>query len=254
MHTVLPSISPIQESEKIVSFLKKTFSKQRINHGVIGISGGIDSAVTLLLVSKAIPPQNIFPLHLYNYIPNKDEVDLIASAAHIPKQNLHYISINKSVKGFQKILHTQDKIRLGNIMSRTRMICLFDFAKKSNALVLGTENKTEQLLGYYTRFGDAASDIEPIQHLYKTQVYQLAPYLKVPQQIIHKKPTAGLWENQTDEGEFGFTYEEADQVLYLYFDKKMSSDELIKIGFPNALKILSYSEKNKFKLDTPYHI
>jgi len=139
-------------------------------------------------------------------------------------------------------------------MARTRMIILFDQAKRHEALVCGTENKSEHLLGYFTRFGDSASDIEPITHLYKTQVYQLAKYLKIPEEIIQTQPTAGLWENQTDEGEFGFTYEEADQVLYLFHDRNKSLNEIINLGFKNTEKIIKRVKQNEFKRKTPYTI
>src|SRR5258708_26883046 len=114
-----------------------------------------------------------------------------------------------------------------------RMIILYDLAKKYKALVCGTENKSENLLGYFTRFGDQASDIEPIEHLYKTQVYQLAKYLNLPDAIITQQPSAGLWQGQTDEGQFGFTYEEADQVLFLHFEKKLVVEIIEKLGFTN---------------------
>jgi NAD+ synthase len=110
------------------------------------------------------------------------------------------------------------------------------------------------LLGYFTRFGDGASDIEPIGHLYKTQVYQLAKYLGVPQTIMNQKPSAGLWSGQTDETEFGFTYEEADQVLFLHFDTKMSTEKIIKMGYKNAKKIMRHVKKNEFKRKTPYYV
>ena len=139
-------------------------------------------------------------------------------------------------------------------MARVRMIILFDLAKQIGGLVCGTENKSEKLLGYFTRFGDAASDLEPISHLYKTQVYQLAKYLKIPGQIINQSPTAGLWDGQTDEGEFGFTYREADQVLHLYFDQKKSLNEIKKLGFKNTDKIIKRLLNYQFKLKTPYHL
>ena len=147
-----------------------------------------------------------------------------------------------------------DKVRLGNIMARIRMIIIYDLAKKHNALVAGTENQSEYLLGYFTRFGDQASDFEPIQHLYKTQVYQLAKFLGVPKNIIEKEPTAGLWNGQTDEGEFGFTYQEADQVLYLYYDKKLKLEKIKKKGFRNAEKIIKFSLKNSYKHHAPYSL
>lgn len=147
-----------------------------------------------------------------------------------------------------------DKVRLGNVMARVRMMVLYDLAKKLNAIVCGTENKSEYYLGYFTRFGDAASDFEPIAHLYKTQVYQLAKYLGVPKEFIDKTPTAGLWPGQTDEGEFGFTYKEADAVLQLYFDKKLNLAEIKKRGFKNAEKIIARVLKNEYKHQTPYLI
>jgi len=134
------------------------------------------------------------------------------------------------------------------------MILLYDLAKKLQALVLGTENKSEYLLGYFTRFGDEASDIEPVRHLYKTQVRQLALYLGIPRKIINKAPTAGFWLGQTDEKELGFTYEEADKILYLYFDLKKRKEEIEKIGFKKETikKVISRVKANDFKHKLPY--
>ena len=146
------------------------------------------------------------------------------------------------------------RTRAGNVLARTRMILLFDFAKKYDALVCGTENKSEKLLGYFTRFGDSASDIEPLTHLYKTQIYELAKYLKIPKEIIDEKPSAGLWDGQTDEGEFGYTYEEADQVLYQYFYKKKSIKQIKRLGFTNTGKIIKRYNNNLFKKETPYSL
>ena len=117
---------------------------------------------------------------------------------------------------------------------------------------MGTENKSENLLSYFTRYGDQASDIEPIEHLYKTQVLKLAKHLGVPENLINQAPTAGLWQGQTDEGQFGFTYEEADQVLFLHLEKHVSVEELETQGFNNTKKILSWREKNLFKHNVPY--
>lgn len=254
------SINPQKETKKIVQFLRNTFKKQHMNKAVIGLSGGIDSMVCYYLLKKALPEKNIIAVYL-PYQKYTSEVYL----EHM--KNLISISIKKSVDEIvksitksedtffeKKTVSSDAKIRVGNIMARVRMIVLFDLAKKHNALVCGTENKTEHLLGYFTRFGDAASDIEPIQHLYKTQVRQLAQYLGVPKQIIHQHPTAGLWSGQTDEKEFGFTYEEADQVLYLYFERKISLSIIKKQGFKNTEKIISYAQKNSFKLKTPYFL
>lgn len=270
MKSYLPKINPWEETEKIVSFLTRTFKKQRFSKAVIGISGGIDSTTCLYLLRKALKPENIFPVHLPYFLVQRtigpwpkrstSNIKQIFNKLCIPSENQYSLSIKKPVDELKKVLamnyepRTMNQIRLGNIMARIRMIILFDLAKKNNALVCGTENKSEHLLGYFTRFGDAASDIEPIAHLYKTQIYQLANYLKVPKEIVESKPTAGLWRSQTDEGQFGFTYEEADQVLYLHFDKKKRPEEILKLGLKNAKKILQLVETNRYKQYVPYSL
>ncbi|MBI4226029.1 NAD(+) synthase [Candidatus Roizmanbacteria bacterium] len=265
MNSLITKIKPENETQKIVSFLRSILKKSGFNKLIIGLSGGIDSTTSLYLARKVLPSKNIFIAYLYYFQPKTTLIQKICSALKIPAQNQYFISIKKPVDEFKKLLSinnqprqtwlaqlTINNVRLGNIMARIRMIMLFDLAKKHSALVCGTENKSEHYLGYFTRFGDAASDIEPIQHLYKTQVYQLAKYLKVPQEVIEAKPTAGLWSGQTDEGEFGFSYQEADQVLYLYFEKKKSVVDIEKLGYKNSKKIIDFVNKNQFKHQTPY--
>ena len=247
------------ETERIVAFVRKTLKKQRFQNVIIGLSGGIDSATSFSLLTKSVKPKNIFAAHLYYFKSELDKLKPLLS--DIPKKNIFDISIKDAVDSFEKLLHLGrvhattsevNRVRLGNIMARVRMIALYDLAKKHHALVCGTENKSEMLLGYFTRFGDEASDFEPIQHLYKTQVYQLAKSLNIPKFLIAQAPTAGLWTGQTDEGEFGFSYKEADQVLYLYFEKKMTVLEIAKKGFPNAEKIIERVKKNSFKHHLPH--
>ncbi len=272
------SINPKTETEKIVNFLKSIHKKTGIDKVVIGLSGGIDSTTVHYLLKKAYKLENIIGVSLpyasIKPIINKFEKKIwkakIPFLRQSPGAPLGVRRSKKTVSSF--------KVRLGNIMARTRMIILFDLAKKHNALVCGTENKSEKLLGYFTRFGDAASDIEPISHLYKTQVRQLADYLKVPEKIIQQSPTAGLWNGQTDEGEFGFTYKEADQVLHQFLksyrhsrvggnpellDPRFHGDDRknakilikkLKKTFPNAEKIIKRFKNNQFKLKTPYHL
>jgi len=264
------SINPKQEADKIISFLKKTFKEQRIDKVVLGLSGGIDSTTALYLLREVLPAKNIFAVQI-DYKPRKNlEIDLkgINVVNFLIKEIVGKFEdvIEDSVKEFLSHeslslpflrsggpLSKVKKFRLGNIMARVRMIILFDLAKQINGLVCGTENKSEKLLGYFTRFGDSASDIEPISHLYKTQVYQLAKYLKVPEKIIDQSPTAGLWNGQTDEDDFGFTYEEADQVLYLV-DGRSQDIKKIKKDFPNVEKIINRFKDNGFKLKTPYSL
>lgn len=257
------TIDPKHEKQKIVSFLNKTFQEQGIDHAVIGLSGGIDSITSFFLLKEVLTPEKIHVAHLYYFKPVFAEIEKEVRNVGIPAENIHLLSIQKAVDEIVKLQQVemdekglpasrQGKIRLGNISARIRMIILFDLAKKINGLVVGTENKTENLLSYFTRYGDQASDIEPIEHLYKTQVLQLAKHLEVPDRFIKQKPTAGLWKEQTDEGEFGFTYKEADQVLYLYMEQNKSVEEIEQQGFTNAKRILSWREKNLFKHKVPY--
>jgi NAD+ synthase len=272
------SINPNREKNKIISFLKKTFGEQKIDKVVLGLSGGVDSMTVLYLLQETLPFKNIFAVQM-DYYPRKktnisinginiinisikpivDEFEKILLKAKIPflrqSPGAPLSGVRRSKKTVSSFYYNDElKIRLGNIMARVRMIILYDLAKKHNALVCGTENKSEHLLGYFTRFGDAASDIEPISHLYKTQVRQLADYLKVPKEIINKPPTAGLWDGQTDETEFGFTYEKADQVLNLFYDQKKTFEQIRKLGFKNAERIIKRSLNNQFKLRTPYSL
>ena len=260
MDKTLPNINPSAEVIKITSFIKRVLKEQEFRNVIIGVSGGVDSATCLSLLIQSLKPENIFIVHLHYFDSQIKNIESILKQARIPKENIYNLSIRKPVDGFIKLLkipkqvrNDNERVRLGNIMARVRMIILYDLAKKHNALVCGTENKSELQLGYFTRFGDEASDFEPIQHLYKTQVYQLAKYLGVVQDIIDLPPTAGLWTGQTDENDFGFSYKEADNVLFLYFEKKNSLLEISK-EFPNAKKIIDRARKNSFKHHLPYTV
>lgn len=247
------SINPKNEKGKISDFLKNTLNRQKIKNVIIGLSGGIDSMTSFYLLKNVFPPENIFIAHLYYFEESFGYLDKVIRTASVPLENIYYLSIKKPGDTICELLKIgNDKIRIGNVMARIRMIILYDLAKKYNALVCGTENKSEHYLGYFTRFGDEASDIEPIRHLYKTQVYQLASYLNVPKEFIIKHPTAGLWEGQTDEEEFGFSYRQADPILYLYFEKKMALENIKNMGFKNAEKIINFANKNAYKHNTPY--
>ena len=142
-----------------------------------------------------------------------------------------------------------DRVRIGNKMARERMSILFDQAKRLGCLVLGTSNKTEILLGYSTIFGDNASSINPLGDLYKQQVWQLARHLEIPARVVDKAPSADLWPDQTDEGELGFDYSTADEVLYLIFDRGWTQEEVVEAGYPveTVQKITQLEERNRYK-------
>lgn len=240
--------------DEIVEFLKKTFRETGFERAVMAMSGGVDSSTSAALAVRALGKNNVYPLLLpYGDLNSTSDAALVIDHLGIPKENVTQINIAPFVDPIVGLDKTMDQVRRGNIMARVRMTILFDTAKKRDALVVGTENKTEHLLGYYTRFGDEASDIEPLRNLYKTQVYDLARALSVPEQILRKTPTAGLWQGQTDEGEFGFSYKEADEILSLVVDKKQSIDEVIAKGFSRTVveKVIKRMKENEFKHHLP---
>lgn len=228
------------KSKEIINWLKKIYGDKK---AVIAVSGGVDSAVALTLLTKALGVDKITPVLLpYG---DQDMVDgrKIIEFNELQNRSIE-INIAPMVNPMIRVLDIdKDHLRKGNIMARTRMIVVFDIAKKLDGMVCGTENKSEHYLGYFTRFGDSASDVEPIAGLYKTQVWEMAHELGLPEIFYTKKPSAGLWEGQTDEDEMGFSYKDADQVL---------KGETEGIDNEIVAKVKKMVEKNKFKLQVPY--
>jgi len=202
---------------KIIKFIQQVFSRSGQERALIGVSGGIDSALSLTLLVKALPAQQVTPLLLPYGDQDMADAQEICVWNGFSVEDWQEINIQPIVDQAAQVLGVEaegeDQLRLGNLMARARMMVLFDTAKKLGALVVGTENKSENLLGYFTRFGDEASDLEPLAHLYKTQVLQLANELQLPGKFLSKPPSAGLWADQTDEQELGFSYDEADKIL-----------------------------------------
>ncbi len=257
------TIDVIKTTDTITAFIKETLTRTRFSEVVVGISGGVDSALATSLAAKAIGASHVHALLLpYKnwHDEHKTHARLLLNNLKIPAAHIHEINIAPMVETFIKELginnheSRENKVRIGNLMARCRMIALFDFAKKLPGLVLGTENKSEHYLGYFTRFGDEASDIEPIRGLYKTEVYKLAEYLNLPQEILTKAPTAGLWLGQSDESQFGFSYKEADQVLWGLFEAKLSVEELIKQGLSKDVinRVSAWVKQVEFKNHLPY--
>lgn len=217
----------------LVNFIYQETTRFGIKKVVLGLSGGIDSTVAAYLAALALGPKNVLGVMMPYKTSSADSVGDALSVVKDLKIKSMLINLTGAVDALAEndpdIL--KDKVRFGNIMARMRMICLYDQSNEKKAFVLGTGNKTEILLGYSTLYGDSASAINPLGDLYKTQVWQLAELLKCPTQIIKKKPSADLWSGQTDEGELGFTYREADELLYYMIDQRYSDEELTELGF-----------------------
>ena len=204
--------------ERKVEQLRDVFAAAGRTRAVIGLSGGIDSAVSMGLAAKALGPENVIAARLpsrHTEQVHLDDAELTARAVSLPAENMLTISIEpvlEGIAGARPTVHASP-LRFGNASARSRMILIYDIAQEADGLVVGTENRSEYYLGYFTRFGDAASDVEPISDLYKTEVRHAAAILGLPEGVITKHPTAGLWGGQTDEQELGFTYSDADLTL-----------------------------------------
>lgn len=239
----------------LVNFLRAETARFGIKRLVIGLSGGIDSTVAAYLAAEALGPKNVLGLLMPYKTSSPDSVKDALAAVKALKIKSMIINLTGAVDALAEndpdIL--KNKVRFGNIMARMRMICLYDQSNEFKALVLGTGNKTEILLGYTTLYGDSASAINPLGDLYKTQVWQLAELLKCPKQIIKKKPSADLWKGQTDEGELGFTYKQADELLYYMIDQRYSDSELMDLGFKaDFIKVVKrLIQRNQFKRVPP---
>lgn len=225
-------IDPAQATSTIVRFIQRQFKKRKKSKAIVGLSGGVDSAVVLALTVKAIGAKNVIAIKMpHNKITppkNMGDVDLLAKSFGILESNMRNIDITEEVDDIAKKHQGITIKRLGNVMARTRMIHLYNLFSEFEGLVIGTGNKSEILLGYFTRYGDEAGDMRPIGNLYKTHIYQLARYLEIPEIIINKPPSADLWPGQTDENEIGYSYDFMDVLLYLLYDKKITQNRLIK--------------------------
>lgn len=241
----------------ICDFIRATLTKAGFANVVVNISGGVDSAVAAALAAQAVGIEHV-ALAMMPYgqqgAQAVSDATLLVEALRIPKDRVFTFDIKGPVDAIAAQTGNLDRIRLGNIMARVRMIYLFDLAKRLGALVCGTENRTEHYLGYFTRFGDEASDIEPIRGLFKTQIWDLARALNLPSRIIEKAPTADLWEDQTDEGELRFSYQDADTVLSYYFDEHLTVDDIIARGISGDVvaRVLERVASNDFKHHLPY--
>jgi NAD+ synthase len=229
------AIHPELTRKLLVEFIRNETRKFGFERVVLGISGGLDSALAATLAAEALGPQNVVGLIL-PYKTSSPESEGHARLL-IEQLGIAYdkIDITAMAEPLLSFYPEMSNLRRGNIMARMRMICVFDRSAAEKALVLGTSNKTETLLGYTTWYGDNAASIQPIADLYKTQVRALARALGVPQPILEKKPSADLWPGQTDEAEMGLEYDVVDQVLYLLVDERIDPEQVVARGFSQAL-------------------
>ena len=242
-------IDPAVKTEELVLAIRKTFDDKGFSKATLGLSGGLDSSVVAFLLVRALGKENVLGLIMpYSSQDIKDSEEVAGIVGIKTKK----IDISPMVDAYFSQFPDADKLRRGNKMARERMAILYDQSHEAKALVIGTGNRTEIRLGYFTLHGDGACAVAPLASLYKTQVRQLAGYLGVPEKIVKKVPTAGLWEGQSDEGELGASYAEMDCVICL-LDKAVSKEEIVQMGHESSVVdlVVGRIEKNKFKLEGP---
>lgn len=237
----------------LTGFIQTEISRAGFHKAVLGLSGGIDSALACYLAAEALGPENVLAIRMPYKTSSQGSLDHAQLAIDALGVQALTIPITEMVDPLIDRFPDMDNRRKGNIMARQRMIILFDQSEAFKGLVIGTGNKTEILLGYSTLYGDSACAINPLGDLYKAQVRQLSQTMGVPAPIVEKAPSADLWTGQTDEGELGFTYEQADQVLFLLIDQRYTPQECVDAGFSEEFvrAVLQRVRRNQFKRVLP---
>ncbi len=228
-----------KDIEQITAFLKEHIGAKT---PVIGISGGIDSALTLMLLKEAFPDRKIRAFFMPDSNTPQSDYEDVKALEKASGVDIETIGIESAVNAFKVLLGITSKEALGNIKSRIRMIILYYQSNVSNGMVVGTTNRSEYVVGYYTKYGDGGCDIEPIIHLLKREVREMASALDVPKSIITKSPSAGLWESQTDESELGMSYENLDDIIVEMFDKGQKRGDS---RYNRVKELYSYSEHKR---------
>jgi len=242
-----------QVVEVLTNFIRTEVLKTGFKKVVVGLSGGIDSSLSATLATKALGAENVIGVMMPYETSNPEslaDAEMLAKRLGIPHR---LVEITPMVKPFFEMSPEMDVLRRGNVMARMRMIVLYDISAAEKALVLGTGNKTEYLLGYSTLWGDSACALNPLGDLYKNQVRTLAAYLGLPEKIINKKPSADLWAGQTDEEELGFTYEDADILLEMLIDRRITPQQVAEQGYPREVvdNIMRMVQQTQYKRHMP---
>lgn len=257
--TVLPAINHKNTVDIISGFIKDVIDESQLNGLVVGLSGGIDSSVATYIAAHAVSRNKILGLIMPSETTSTEDVEDALAVAEVLGIQKKIIDINTITQEFTALTipsASEDLKQLAqaNLKARVRMMILYYHANALNRLVLGTGNKSELLVGYFTKYGDGGVDILPLGDLYKTDVQKVAIHLNLPFNILNKPPTAGLWYGQTDEEELGITYELLDKVLYLLGEEKLQPDQVVdKLDMPieEVLRIKSLMRSAAHKLSPP---
>jgi NAD+ synthase len=246
----LPPFSAELLVEALRRFLAEELRAAGLAGYVVGLSGGVDSAVSAALAVGAVGADRVIALALPGPTSSTASLRDARAVAEALGVLLETVDLGPAAESLAATLGArEDRLRFGNLLARLRMVALFDRARSVPALVLGTSNKSEILLGYSTLFGDGAASVQPLGDVWKTHVFALASALGVPPAVVGKSPTADLWPGQTDAGELGFDYPTVDPVLFWHHEGGMGRQELVDAGFPAALVdgALGAYRRNRFK-------
>ena len=241
-----------QISDYLQRFLDNEVRKTGLSRVVIGLSGGIDSAVVAVLAQKAFG-DDLLCVKMPSHYSSQSSLDDADELCRDFGMNAVTSSIEPMLRAYEELNPDMDNLRRGNFSSRMRMATLFDISARESALVLGTSNKSELMLGYGTLYGDLSSAINPIGDLYKSEVFEFAEYLGVSKSIIIKPPSADLWDGQSDEADLGYTYAQLDEALKLYVEDRLSRDEIVAKGVDERMldMIIGKIFRNQFKRKMP---
>lgn len=237
----------------LVGFVRDEVRKVGVSQVVLGLSGGVDSALVAFIAAEALGPENVHAICMPYKTSNPESLEHARLVANACGVNFSVVPITAMVDAYFDLFPDANNMRRGNKMARERMTILFDHSALHRALVLGTSNKTELLLGYGTLYGDMASALNPIGDIYKSQVWQLSAAMGVPQEVVEKQPSADLWAGQTDEEELGFSYRQVDELLYRMVDQRLTKSELVSEGFESGFvdSIYAKIQNSHFKRRLP---
>ncbi|MHA1963762.1 MAG: NAD+ synthase [Candidatus Thorarchaeota archaeon] len=239
----------------IVNFIRTYVKKSGCNGAVLGLSGGVDSSLVAVLACEAIGSEKVLGI-MMPVDAEKDAANVAdaKSLAETLGMRHELFELRQAVAAYESL--SLERVALGNLTARLRMVTCYARANQENRIVLGTSNKSELMVGYFTKYGDGGSDMLPIGELYKANVWDLSSHIGLPEKIVKKAPSAGLWPGQTDEGELGITYRELDSILFLHLEKGWSEKDIIEWGIEEekvqkVVRLMNQSEHKRKLLPRP---